>query len=379
MMEQPVDASQQPSQKVESRPIDLRPESSPYTNPLLSLHFGDGPALIIPDQFFAKRPRLSHLFSSFDRKVQLKHISGAAGHVLVHYLFTGTYECLKPKGSSLCEKDTSEFATSVRVYAVAQEYELPDLEALARGEMVILGRRLQVTQILDVLNDALPTPSVGDLWIQSYIASLVRPFLNSSKAPSCCLPDSSGKPLSIANTLLKVVIELWGEKSNSRSLGLSGLGAIEARHDEPVAEIGPAAISEHDPTPIFESTPEEEAFYNKSQEGQRKKVKKEKKEKKKSKKKKTENSHDTAVEEQQYSNGDEDRPKEDEGNWIPSAVPMITDVIPSSESAASNTKHKQQTNPTVWGDGFVPSNSWLGGSVGLQGPPHNFNTMMTSD
>ncbi|KAI1505997.1 hypothetical protein F5X99DRAFT_176979 [Biscogniauxia marginata] len=114
--------------------------------------------------------------------LHLAQILGGAGHVLVHYLFTSMYECLKPRGSSCYEKDAAEFATCVRVYAVARDYELPDLEGLARGEIEKLGNPLQVMEILDVLKHALPNLSVDDMWLRNYLKSLVRPFIDNPPA-----------------------------------------------------------------------------------------------------------------------------------------------------------------------------------------------------
>ncbi|KAI1181797.1 hypothetical protein F5B17DRAFT_423513 [Nemania serpens] len=187
--------------------------------------------------------------------LHLAHIPSGAGHVLVHYLFTGTYECHKPEGSSCYEKDAAEFATSVRVYAVAWEYGLPDLESLAKGEIKKLGDRLQVMQILDILKDELPNPSTDDTWLQDYLKSLIRAFINNPPASLGSLSSSSGRTLSIANVFLTVVVELWHEKTNPLSSSPNDLAVGQDRHDEPVAphvEAGPAMNLEHNLTAIFE-------------------------------------------------------------------------------------------------------------------------------
>ncbi|KAH6952353.1 hypothetical protein BKA56DRAFT_242692 [Ilyonectria sp. MPI-CAGE-AT-0026] len=45
-----------------------------------------------------------------------KRTSFDAGHVMVHFLHTGTYQCLRPKGQSPQDKRAAEFTTNVRVF-----------------------------------------------------------------------------------------------------------------------------------------------------------------------------------------------------------------------------------------------------------------------
>ncbi|KAJ2994817.1 hypothetical protein NUW58_g1445 [Xylaria curta] len=269
-------ASRRMARREELGAIDMRPESSPYTSPIVTIRFADGQPLVIPNRFLDKYPKLSPpaLFPVHgDKTLDLKHIPGSAGHVLVHYLFTGTYECLKPRESSHDERNAAEFATSVRVYAAAQTYELPALENLAKGEMEKLGNRLQVMQILDVLKDTLPSPSINDMWLQNYLKSLVRPFVDNPPASLDSLSGSSSQTLSIANALLKVVIELWREKlcspssspnnpvaSQDHYCGESVVACVETQqandpeYDLATVEIQKASGNDYDLTTVVEPT-----------------------------------------------------------------------------------------------------------------------------
>ncbi|KAI3326491.1 hypothetical protein HD806DRAFT_409581 [Xylariaceae sp. AK1471] len=52
-------ASQRVVQKKESGAIDMRPGSSPYASPLITIHFADGPPLAVPTRLIDKSPKLS--------------------------------------------------------------------------------------------------------------------------------------------------------------------------------------------------------------------------------------------------------------------------------------------------------------------------------
>ncbi|RWA03666.1 hypothetical protein EKO27_g11438 [Xylaria grammica] len=328
--------------------VDMRPESSygPYASPQVPVHFADGPPLSVPTRLLDKSRKLSSGHShkmGLNMGLRLAHIPSGAGHVLVHYLFTGGYQCLKPKGLSSNEKDAAEFGTGVRVYAAARDYDLPDLEALARCEIEKLGKRLQVMQILDVLRDTLPNPSVDDLWLQGYLKSLIQPFFENPLTALGDPSDSPGRSISFINVLLKVVIELCKTYSLSASLG--ALGENQGHDDEPApahVEIVPEIDAEHNPTTVSTSTLEEEDSSTKPLEGKKKSKRDIKKDKKKQRR--AELSNDTATETQNYPNVDEERLEEDIGNRRASTALVADNIIPTSEAGAFNAQFKQQSH-----------------------------------
>ncbi|KAI8944513.1 hypothetical protein F4801DRAFT_571514 [Xylaria longipes] len=292
-MEQDASTRQQMAQKDKIIAIAMRPKpststsstlplqadiaTSPYASPLITLHFANGPPLSIPKRLIDKSPKLSS-GCGHETTLHLAHIPSGAGHVLVHYLFTGMYECLKPRGASCYENNAADFATGVRVYAVARDYELPELESLARNEIEKLGNRLQVMRIFNVLKNTLPNLSVDDMSLQSYLKSIVRPFIIDSPLSSLGgLPNSADQTLLFANALFKAVIELWRETLSS---SLNDLSAIRDRHDGTAVahvETGPATNLEHNPTNVFESAPDHEGLDMTSKRRKRGKKRKNKK------------------------------------------------------------------------------------------------------
>jgi hypothetical protein len=57
----------------------------------------------VPSPILKKCSRLASLWSPFSMNLSLENVSQGVGHVLVHHLFTGTYQSLKPKGESRYE------------------------------------------------------------------------------------------------------------------------------------------------------------------------------------------------------------------------------------------------------------------------------------
>lgn len=206
--------------KSEKEQVDGRPESSPYVNPEITLYFGDGLPLRVCSALLDKHPKLSS-FCECDTTLHLEHISGNAGHVLVHYLFTGTYQCLRPKGFSLAEKQRDEFTTSLRVFSMARDYEMPILEELAQGEIERLGNGLPVPWILDKLKDACLHSRVDNTWLQSYLRALVEPLMDDATFLGEADPNGYGETISFPNVLFKVIIDLHREKTDLLRTGMT--------------------------------------------------------------------------------------------------------------------------------------------------------------
>ncbi|KAI1312951.1 hypothetical protein F5Y03DRAFT_339793 [Xylaria venustula] len=297
--------SEETSLNDKSTSVDMRPESSPYASPLVTLQFADGPPFYVHSRLMDKSPKLlsctrgtTGVFGQ-SKAPSYRHFSSSVGHVVVHYLFTGTYECLKPNGSSHNEKDIAEFTTSVRVYAFARDFELSELEKLSQGEMERVGNRLEVTQVFDVLSNTLPKVSVDDMWLQSYLKSLVRSSLIDNAPTQLDTPSASGQQtMTVANALFRVTAELWRDHTDSLNSKLHISHPNQDLQEKPAAvhaEVDPELNLEHSPKNDLgeasahvdvDTSPREVAGYNEEIEDETKKKKKSKKEEKREKKKK---------------------------------------------------------------------------------------------
>jgi hypothetical protein len=143
----------------------------------------------------------------------LVDVSLDTGHVLVHYLFTGTYQSLKHKNSPFGEKMAAEFVTSVRVYTAAQNYTLPPLVELAKGEIERLGKGLQASLLFDLVRDAYPSPGTDDIWFNSYLKAQLKLFLESSPKPLAGEITGERNTMSISDILFRNILELFHENT----------------------------------------------------------------------------------------------------------------------------------------------------------------------
>ncbi|KAJ9133159.1 hypothetical protein NKR23_g10949 [Pleurostoma richardsiae] len=186
---------------------DTRPQSSLYAASIIKLHLKDGTEFTIPRPLLQKCPKLQSP-ASWIASLRLE-ATEEVGHVLVHFLHTETYQCLRPKGTSPTEKIAAEFTTSLRVYALARDYELPALADLAQLEIERLGKGLPFSIVLGLIQSAYPDPSADDVWFGSYLKSgLKSVFQKPSEFLDCGVQDVERKTLSVSDFLVKGLAEL---------------------------------------------------------------------------------------------------------------------------------------------------------------------------
>jgi hypothetical protein len=183
--------------------------SRPYGSPACTIPFAS--PLTVPLDILKKSPKLQAAYES--RLPELPTIPEGVGHVLVHYLHTGTYESLRPRPTSTMSKQICELKTSIQAYAAARAYDLPDLMRLAEAKIDKYGEGLPLPALLEVARDAYPTLTEGDGWFLDYLRSRIRPHLKDPKSllGSNMLDQISGI-LSPHRVLLRTVLELFCER-----------------------------------------------------------------------------------------------------------------------------------------------------------------------
>lgn len=134
----------------------------------------------IPEDLLRQSSKLSSRLDNgpSHNQLYLGDLTEAVGHVMIHFLHTGVYQCLRPDESSLIETTTAEFITSVRVYAAARVYGIPLLAKQAAREVESLSKSLDIRTILSVLEEGYPHPSVDDTWILHYLKTRIRGLLD---------------------------------------------------------------------------------------------------------------------------------------------------------------------------------------------------------
>ncbi|KAK0756517.1 hypothetical protein N5P37_010670 [Trichoderma harzianum] len=194
---------------------DPRPFYSPYMLITVPLQFADGRTLNIPPHLLSQSPKLEAMYQ--ETRLKFPDVSDDVGHVIIHYLYTGTYQSLRPEGSELQKVLATEFSTSIRAYNAAETYELPNLAELAKAEIERLGEKLQVSLVFDILREVCPNPGTGDVWLSNFLKNRLKSFLRGGVMKP--LQSKTGIPhktVPISHILFKGMLELFREQEESR-------------------------------------------------------------------------------------------------------------------------------------------------------------------
>ncbi|KAJ4321513.1 hypothetical protein N0V84_005316 [Fusarium piperis] len=140
-----------------ARPYASDSGGSPYASEIIAMRFQSGPALNIPRDLLRQSPLLvarlevdDHSFRP-SKEIRLPDITYIVGHVIVHFLVTGAYQCLKPQGDSTPERHVAEFTTTLRVYAASDSLKLTSLRDMARSEITRVGEKLSLPSMMSVM------------------------------------------------------------------------------------------------------------------------------------------------------------------------------------------------------------------------------------
>lgn len=80
----------------------------------------------------------------------------SVGHVIVHFLLTGTYQSLRLWRVDREWGRAQEFRTAICVYAAAMDKKMPELRDLARQQIAKLGEQINLLSIITVIEGGRP-------------------------------------------------------------------------------------------------------------------------------------------------------------------------------------------------------------------------------
>lgn len=153
----------------------------------------------------------------------MKHISRSAGHVLVHYLYTGTYGTLKWVGpANGREERVAKLKTGFEIYAAARKYELGGLEDLAKEQISLLSKELDAFATVAAVSEVYPTSTDEDTWFPGFMKTVVKTAFKGSAAllePEARGPVGGGLQgvFPTAVTLLRSALEAYREMARDGS------------------------------------------------------------------------------------------------------------------------------------------------------------------
>jgi hypothetical protein len=165
----------------------------------------DGIDFNVPRPLLKKLPRLPSVYP--DHTLSLD-TNGDVMHVFIHYLFTNTYQCLKPKGISDSERLGVEFSTALGVYTLARKYKILSLEDLAKTEMKRLNDKLPFPVVLSLLQTEYPNLEADDLWVSDLFKTKLTSILQNPSESESQAPETRQKTITVSYLLLKCLKEL---------------------------------------------------------------------------------------------------------------------------------------------------------------------------
>ncbi|KAH7308491.1 hypothetical protein B0I35DRAFT_97481 [Stachybotrys elegans] len=188
----------------------MKPASSLYAAPIASLRTKDRTVMAIPRPLVEKCPKLFSKFSSstlyFDASVEV-------AHALVHFLLTGTYQCIQPQGSCPNGELAHEFSTSLEVYILARSNDLKALEELSRCEIERTGKQLSCAMVAKLVQDVYPCLSTDDTWIINFLKSTLQSALQHPTRILNSHALDGGRPaISVTELIITSAAELFRDR-----------------------------------------------------------------------------------------------------------------------------------------------------------------------
>lgn len=173
---------------------------SPYTTPIFHLIIGSNNVQYPIHQYFLEQsPEWAGICKSgpWGNKIWLPDVDEDVSHALVHYLYTGAYQTLKPSDvSAVASDDTTghegddkasrldrllEYKRSVRLYCLAKTYGLFRLETLSMVRIESFKDGISIWDTLDIAEEAYKKLPITAEWISMYLKEKMQAAINGDK------------------------------------------------------------------------------------------------------------------------------------------------------------------------------------------------------
>ncbi|KAK1148486.1 hypothetical protein N8T08_009491 [Aspergillus melleus] len=147
-----------------------QPEISPYTTKAITITIGDRD-YAVPEYFL--RPYPAFEVNRWTRIVHLSGIHADVGHTFIHYLYTNTYETIKPITHVQEDIDIAprarEFHRSMHTYHAARRYGIIGLIDLAKKYIRVFGIDVSTLDILSVAREISASLPGDEVWFWEYV------------------------------------------------------------------------------------------------------------------------------------------------------------------------------------------------------------------
>ncbi|PVH92246.1 hypothetical protein DM02DRAFT_663132 [Periconia macrospinosa] len=185
-------------------------------SPPTAVHFGvERRIFYVPQDLLQNLERIASPGSSFSpgRNISLPDVDANTGHVLVHYLYTGTYQTLCNKDISRGEEINIEFKQAISTYVVAKDYQFQGLKQLAKQKVEQLGTKMSIYDIVNNVKEDFSKLSDEAFWFKDYMYEKVKAMFEQDYTAFArtSLFDCT-KNVSLTEILAKFMVELYNDK-----------------------------------------------------------------------------------------------------------------------------------------------------------------------
>jgi hypothetical protein len=160
-------------------------------------------------------------------KIKLPDVREDLGHILVHYLYTRTYQ---PLQSQVSDDKAVEFKRNVHLYGIATKYDLAGLKPTARSNIQYTDGEVTIFDILDAAKEVYQALVKYDFWLKYYLKEKMEAALATYAG---LLMDQGflglvGKVNRFDRILMEIVGEICTEKMAIANNVQSALNAMNA-------------------------------------------------------------------------------------------------------------------------------------------------------
>lgn len=235
---------------------------SPYITPIFTLLVGSSRVqYTVQEGFLMQSPQWAEKCKSkpWGNKISLPDVDEDIGHSLVHYLYTGKYQTLKPRAISSKPPDEAisskpsenaknptatseepgahslrEYRRSVRLYCVARTYGLAGLTYLSICHIEHPQDEISIWNVLDTAQEAYEKLPDDEFWFDSYLRRKLKASLRVDKylLKKKEFLGRIGKVKKFDQALMKGIAEFYTERAEPDN-HKEGTNKEPASEDEP--------------------------------------------------------------------------------------------------------------------------------------------------
>lgn len=152
----------------------IRGKLNPYEGKAVTvLISSSGKRYTIPENLLSKAATLpSSQDVSGSPAVILSDVDKDIGHTIMHYLYTGNYETVKPPSTSELPRRATEYTRSVFTYRIAVRHGLDSLTEHAKRYIQIFDKEVSIINIISLGRKAFPKIS-EEPWFSEYLTARI--------------------------------------------------------------------------------------------------------------------------------------------------------------------------------------------------------------